>query len=313
MTISMEAILAEAVNAGASDVHITAGSPPKMRVGGRLADMSYPRLFPADTLALFISIMTQTQRTLFEERGEYDMAFDIRELGRFRVSAYKQKGSVAMALRIIGTCIPSPADLGIPESVMELYRKQRGLILVAGPAGSGKSTTLAAMIDRINSMREANIITLEDPIEYVHQHKRSIVNQREVGLDCGSYASALRAALREDPDVIMAAELLDSETLSAAVTAAETGHLVLSSIHTSGAADTVDRMIDLFPLHQQEKMRLRIANVLEAVISQRLLPDHEKNGRKADFQVMHVTEPVRERIREGKLEQLPACRETKEG
>ncbi len=308
--LKIDEILKEAVEKGASDVHITVGLPPKMRVNGKLITMSYPKLLPADTLELMISIMNETQRNIFDQRGEYDMSFAIRELGRFRVNAFKQRGSIAMAFRLVGTKVPEPEELGVPESVINLYSKQRGLVLVTGPTGSGKSTTLAAIIDRINNMREAHIITLEDPIEYLHQHKLSIVNQREIGLDSGNYANALRAALREDPDVILVGEMRDFETISVAITAAETGHLVLSTLHTTGAANTVDRMIDVFPPHQQQQIRIQLANVLEAVVSQQLLPDITGDHRVAAFEVMHVTHAVRNLIREGKTHQLATVMQT---
>ncbi len=304
MAITMEEILATAVKAGASDVHVAVGASPKMRVNGSLVTMDYPGLLPADTLALLISIMSQAQRTLFEEHGEYDMSFEIPSLGRFRASAYKQLGFVSIALRVIGNGIPSPDALGIPEEVMELYQSQQGLILVAGPAGSGKSTTLAALIDRMNSMRDIHIITLESPIEYQHQNKRALVSQREIGLDCADMTKALYAAMREDADVIMLGEMWDAETVAAAVTAAETGHLVLAALHTCGVADTVERMIELFPFHQQGQMRMRIAGVLEAVVSQKLRRRESAEGRSADFEVLHVTEDVRERIQRGLVDLL---------
>lgn len=284
-TVTIEEILTEAVQAGASDVHITAGIPPKMRVNGNLLSMSQPRLLPADTLALLVSVMSQSQRERFEERGEYDMSFAVRELGRFRVNAYKQRGCVAMAIRLIGAGIPSPKELGLPWQVTELYQRKSGLILVAGPAGSGKSTTLAALIDQINTMRETHIITLEDPIEYLHQHKRSIVDQREIGVDTGSYALGLRAALREDPDVILLGEMRDAETIRAAVTAAESGHLVLSALHTGDAANAVDCVVEIFPFQQQQQIRSRIENALAAVVFQRLVPDETGERRLADFDV----------------------------
>ena len=308
--VTIKEILKEAVKAGASDVHITVGIPPKMRVNGNLVAMPFPRMLPADTVELLIGIMTEAQRDRFEERGEYDMSFAIPELGRFRVNAYKQRGSVAMALRLVGTTVPDAMSLGIPESVVDLYQKKRGLVLVTGPTGSGKSTTLASIIDKVNSMREAHVITLEDPIEYLHQHKLSIVNQREIGLDSQNYANALRAALREDPDVILVGEMRDFETISVAITAAETGHLVLSTLHTMGAANTVDRMIDVFPPHQQQQIRIQVANVLEAVISQQLLPTADGEGRVAAFEVMHVTHAVRNLIREGKSHQLATIMQT---
>ena len=233
---TIEEILRAAKEAGASDVHLTVGIPPKMRVNGNLITMDYPKMLPADTLEVLVNIMTEVQRERFEERGEYDMSFSIPNCGRYRVNAYKQRGSVALAFRLVGTVVPSPEELGVPESVVDLYQRKRGLVLVTGPTGSGKSTTLAAIIDKINNNRDAHVITLEDPIEYLHQHKMSMVNQREIGIDSNNYANALRAALREDPDVILVGEMRDFETISVAITAAETGHLVLSTLHTIGAA-----------------------------------------------------------------------------
>lgn len=304
-------ILEEAKAAGASDVHITVGIPPKIRVNGKLITLTqYNRLLPADTLEMLLNIMTETQRARFEERGEYDMSFSIPDLGRYRVNAYKQRGSVALAFRLVGTKVPSPEELGVPASVIDLYQRKRGLILVTGPTGSGKSTTLAAIIDKINNCRDAHVITLEDPIEYLHQHKMAMVNQREIGLDSENYANALRAALREDPDVILVGEMRDFETISVAITAAETGHLVLSTLHTIGAASTVDRVIDVFPPHQQQQIRVQFSNVLEAVISQQLIPTIDGRGRVAAFEVMHANHAVRNLIREGKSHQLTSVMQT---
>lgn len=307
---TIEEMLKTAKDAGASDVHITVGVPPKMRVNGHLITMDYDRLLPDDTHALLDEIMNEQQKKRFEEQGEHDMSFSIPNMGRYRVNAFKQRGSVAIALRLVGTQVPSAEELGIPESVIELYRKKRGLVLVTGPTGSGKSTTLAAIIDKINNNREAHVITLEDPIEYLHQHKKSMVNQREIGLDSQSYANALRAALREDPDVILVGEMRDFETISVAITAAETGHLVLSTLHTIGAASTVDRVIDVFPPHQQQQVRVQLANVLEAVISQQLLPKTDESGRAAAFEVLHANHAVRNLIREGKTHQLMSVMQT---
>ena len=307
---NIEDILRVAKDAGASDVHLTVGIPPKMRVYGSLITMDYPKLLPADTLDILISIMTETQRQRFEERGEYDMSFSLPNVGRYRLNAFKQRGSIAMAFRLVGTEIPSPESLGIPKSIVDLYQRKRGLVLVTGPTGSGKSTTLAAVIDKINSCRDAHIITLEDPIEYLHQHKLSMVNQREIGLDSDNYANALRAALREDPDVILIGEMRDFETISVAITAAETGHLVLSTLHTIGAASTVDRVIDVFPPHQQQQIRVQLANVLEAVISQQLIMTADGNGRVAAFEVMHANHAIRNLIREGKSHQIPSIIQT---
>ncbi|MCR4755541.1 MAG: type IV pilus twitching motility protein PilT [Lachnospiraceae bacterium] len=307
---TIEQVLRVAVEAGASDVHITVGVPPKMRVNGRLMAMEYDRLMPDDTKELLYSIMNDQQIQKFTEKGEHDFSYSLPELGRYRVNAFRQRGTCAMALRLVSSDVPSPESLGVPESVIDLYNRKRGLILVTGPTGSGKSTTLAAIIDRINHQRDAHVITLEDPIEYLHRHDKSIVNQREIGLDSQSYANALRAALREDPDVILVGEMRDFETISVAITAAETGHLVLSTLHTIGAASTVDRVIDVFPPHQQQQIRVQLANVLEAVISQQLMPTSDGKGRVAAFEVLHTTNAVKNLIREGKSHQLTSVMQT---
>lgn len=307
---TIEEMLTIAKEAGASDVHITVGVPPKMRVNGKLLTMNFPRMLPPDTNQLLDEIMNDSQKEKFEEKGEHDMSFSIPALGRFRVNAYKQRGSAAIALRLVGTQVPSPEELGVPSSVIDLYQRKRGLVLVTGPTGSGKSTTLAAIIDKVNNNRDCHVITLEDPIEYLHQHKLSMVNQREIGLDSQSYANALRAALREDPDVILVGEMRDFETISVAITAAETGHLVLSTLHTIGAASTVDRVIDVFPPHQQQQIRVQLANVLEAVVSQQLIPKADGSGRAAAFEVLHANHAVRNLIREGKSHQLMTVMQT---
>lgn len=307
---TMEEILRIAWENKASDVHITVGIPPKMRVNGKLMTMPFDRMMPNDTKEILHSIMQDVQRERFEERGEYDFSYSIPELGRYRVNAFRQRGTVAIALRLVSSDIPSPESLGVPESVIDLYNRKRGLVLVTGPTGSGKSTTLAAIIDKINHNRDAHVITLEDPIEYLHRHDKSIVNQREIGLDSQSYSNALRAALREDPDVILVGEMRDFETISVAITAAETGHLVLSTLHTIGAASTVDRVIDVFPPHQQQQIRVQLANVLEAVVSQQLLPTSDGKGRVAAFEVMHTSNAVRNLIREGKSHQLTSVMQT---
>ncbi len=306
----IDEILGRGVEIGASDVHLTVGLPPKMRVNGNLFTSDFPVLTPSDTLEILVNIMNEHQRAMFEERGEFDMSYSSPGLGRYRVNAFKQRGSIAMAFRVVGTDVPSPDVLGVPESVVDLYQRKRGLILVTGPTGSGKSTTLAAIIDKINSCRDAHIITLEDPIEYLHPHKLSMVNQREIGIDTGSYSNALRAALREDPDVILVGEMRDFETISIAITAAETGHLVLSTLHTNSAASTVDRVIDVFPPHQQQQIRVQFANVLEAIIAQQLIPTADGTGRAAAFEVLHANHAVRNLIREGKSHQIESVIQT---
>lgn len=299
--MTIEEILTEAVNAGASDVHMTAGIAPKMRVDGKLTAMSYPRLFPADTLALLVSVMTQAQREQFEERGECDMSFAVHGLGRFRLNAYKQKGCVAMAVRLLGAGVPKPESIGIPKSVMAIAQKTHGLVLVTGVSGCGKSTTLAALIDSINRTRQAHIITLEEPIEYLHTHDHSMVNQREIGVDTESYASGMKAALRENADVIMIGELRDKEAVLAAVTAAETGHLVLSAMNTCGILNAIEHMIDVFPASSQAQMRIRIADSLDTIVSQQMQEDKETKKSKAAFKVLHVTEEMKKKIRAGEL------------
>lgn len=317
--VDTKRMLMTAMEAGASDVHLTVGVPPKMRINGRLEPLvAYDtegnefqgRLMPPDTQAIADSFMNEKQKEIFESRGEYDMSYSIENLGRYRVNIYKQRGSVAMALRLVGTEVPAPEALGVPASVMNLYNHKRGLVLVTGPTGSGKSTTLASIINLINHNREAHVITLEDPIEYLHRHDKSIVNQREIGLDSMSYANALRAALREDPDVIQVGEMRDFETISVAITAAETGHLVLSTLHTIGAASTVDRVIDVFPPHQQQQIRVQLANVIEAVVSQQLIPTADGRGRVAAFEVLFANPAARNLIREGKTHMLGGIMQT---
>lgn len=307
---TIKEILQKAWENEASDVHITVGIPPKMRVNGKLITMPFERMMPGDTLEVFLSITSDLQKERFEEKGELDFSYSIPDLGRYRVNAFKQRGTVALAFRLVRFDIPSPEELGVPESVIDLYNSKRGLVLVTGPTGSGKSTTLAAIIDKANHNRDAHIITLEDPIEYLHRHDLSIVNQREIGLDSRSYANALRAALREDPDVILVGEMRDFETISVSITAAETGHLVLSTLHTIGAASTVDRIIDVFPPHQQQQIRIQFANTLEAVVSQQLLPRADGSGLVAAFEVLHATNAVRNLIREGKSHQLTSVMQT---
>lgn len=304
---AIEEILREAKEAGASDVHLTVGIPPRMRVNGNLVTMNYSRMLQTDTLDILLSIMSETQRERFEGKGEYDFSFSIPDCGRFRVNAYRQRGSVALAFRLVGDCVPAPEELGLPESVLDLYRKKRGLILVTGPAGSGKSTTLAAIIDRINSNRDAHIITLEDPVEYVHQHKTAMVNQREIGIDCGSYEDAMKAVRRADPDVILLGEMSDPDTIAKAIDAAETGCLVLSSMNTMGTASAIDHIVNVFPPYYQQQLRIQLAKVLEAVVFQQLIPTADGLGRAAAFEVVHGNQAVRSLIREGKTNQLPSA------
>jgi twitching motility protein PilT len=307
--IQIEQILQLAQEAKASDIHITAGVPPKMRVHGTLMNMDLPVLTPPDTEILLTPTMNEKQRDTFRKTGEVDFSYAIDGIGRYRVNVFRQKGAMAAALRTVASQPPRPEQLGLPKSVVNLYKKKRGLILVTGPTGSGKSTTLASIINQINESSAEHIITLEDPIEYVHEHKLSMVNQREVGLDTLSYANALRGALREDPDVILVGEMRDLETISTAVTAAETGHLVLSTLHTIGASATIDRIIDVFPPHQQQQIRVQLSMVLESVISQQLIPTTQ-GGRVAAFEVLHANAAIRNLIREGKTFQITSQLQT---
>lgn len=306
----IEEILREAGKAGASDVHLSAGIPPRMRVNGNLITMNCSKLQQADTLDILLGIMPKAQQERFEGKGEYDFSFSIPDCGRFRVSAFQQKGSVAMAVRLVDAKVSEPEKLGIPETVAGLSRKKRGLILVTGAAGSGKSTTLAAIIDKINTNREAHIITLEDPIEYLHAHKMSIVNQREIGVDCGTYEDAINAAVREDPDVILLGEMRDPDTIVRAIDAAETGCLVLSSLNTMGTAAAIDHIVNVFPPYYQQQFRIRLAKVLEAVVFQQLIPGTENRGRAAAFEVVYTNQTVRNLIREGKTNQIPGVMQT---
>ena len=308
--VTIEQIMGCAKDAGASDVHITVGISPKMRVNGKLMVMPFPVLLPVDTKRICDSMMNDKQKEHFEEKGEWDFSYSIPQMGRYRVNAFRQRGSVAMVLRIVGTIVPTPESLSLPPSVIDLYKMKRGLVLVTGPTGSGKSTTLASLVGKINMDLDTHIITLEDPIEYLHRHARSIVNQREIGIDATSYDLALRSALREDPDVILVGEMRDLETISTAITAAETGHLVLSTLHTIGAAATIERIIDVFPPHQQEQIRTQLANVLVSVVSQQLVPTVDRRGRVAAFEVMHATPAIRNLIRENKTHQIATSIQT---
>jgi twitching motility protein PilT len=280
------------------------GIPPVFRIDGELVSFGEKILYPEDTEYLVKQIMNELQFEKFIEAGEYDFSYSIQGMSRFRVNAYKQRGSFGMALRIIPYDIPSMQFLGLPSVIEELTELNRGLILVTGPTGSGKSTTLAAMIDKINSNRKCHIITLEDPIEYLHKHNKSIVNQREIGTDTKSFANALRGALREDPDVILVGEMRDLDTISIAITAAETGHLVLSTLHTIGAPQTIDRIIDVFPPYQQQQVRIQLSSVIQAIITQQLIPKADGDGRIAAFEVMIATPAIRNLIRESKVHQI---------
>lgn len=309
MTIYMEELLQLVFDKDGSDLHIAAGVPPMIRVSGKLQSTDYEPLTSEDTQQLIFSILTNDQRKVLEQTWELDCSYGVVGLGRFRVNVYKDKGSYAAALRTIASKIPRFEELGLPPIVKELIHKPRGLVLVTGPTGSGKSTTLASMIDLINSERAEHILTIEDPIEYLHVSKKSLVNQRELGEDTKSFDNALRAALREDPDVILVGEMRDLETIRLALTAAETGHLVFGTLHTSSASQTVDRIVDVFPPHQQTQIRVQLSNSLVAVLSQTLLPrvsygGGRSKGRIMAMETMIVTPAIANLIREAKSAQI---------
>ena len=308
--MTIEQLLSRARELKASDLHITVGKPPIVRVNGDLMSLDdLPILMPEDTKIIVGNMLNDERRKSVEAKGDADFSF-VMPGGRFRVNAFKQRGSYGAAIRLLVQEIPTLDQLHMPECMKTLAMKHRGLVLLTGPTGSGKSTTLAAMVDHINKNRQAHIITIEDPIEYLHKHQNSIVNQREIGEDTISFASALRASLREDPDVILVGEMRDMETVSAAVTAAETGHLVLSTLHTNGAANTVDRIIDVFPPHQQQQIRIQLATILEGVITQQLVPKADGKGRTAALEIMLSTDAISNLIREGKTHQINSCIQT---
>ena len=300
-----------AVHEKASDLHLSAGLPPILRVFGSIQPMEgHDRLMPKDIEELVLPLLNEDQRETLASEGEVDFSHGFTGIGRFRCNISRQRGSLTLALRVINSTIKSFEELGLPEILHDLAHIHDGLILVTGPTGSGKSTTLASMIDIINRERRGVIVTLEDPIEFLHNHKNCIVNQREVGTDTKSFASGLRSALRSDPDVVLVGEMRDLETISIALTAAETGHLVLSTLHTRGAAKTIDRIIDVFPPESQQQIRVQLSTVLEAVVSQQLFPLKSGRGMVPAVEVMLGTPAIRNMIREEKVHQIPSMIET---
>ncbi len=297
-------ILAKAKEFDASDIHITVGVPPTARTSSGLTHLFEEPLTSVDIQELIESLLKPEQLSHYENTGEVDFSFGGGRIGRYRANVYMQLGNPTMALRAISTEPPTMEKLGLPPVLRQLAKKRRGLVLVTGPTGSGKSTTLASMIDYINSNYSEHIITIEDPVEYTHKHKKSIVNQREVGTDTKSFGNALRASLRQDPDIILVGEMRDLETIQTAISAAETGHLVFSTLHTTGAAKTIDRIIDAFPPHQQDQIRTQLATVLQGVISQQLMPTTDKTGRVAGLEILINTPAVSNLIREGKIHQI---------
>lgn len=293
----------------ASDLHLVAGVPPVIRINGSLERLNGIDLTPADTEEYAKNVLGKDYDK-FDENGETDVSYSVSGLGRFRINVFKQRGTIALAIRAVGSKIPIIDELGLPDVVKELALLKRGLVLVTGPAGSGKSTTLAAMVNEINKTKSSHIITLEDPIEFLHKHDKSVIEQREIGKDTANFRKALTAALREDPDVILIGEMRDLDTISVALTAAETGHLVLSTLHTIGVVKTISRLIDAFPPHQQQQVKIQLATVLNGVISQQLLPSSDGRSRVCAIEIMRSTNAIQNMIREGKSYQIESALQT---
>ncbi|MDA3733792.1 type IV pilus twitching motility protein PilT [Niameybacter massiliensis] len=311
LSYTVEDILREAAMKGASDLHLTVGVPPMIRVNGSVLTLGdYPKVNQEIAKSLVYSIVNEERAKTLEKEGDVDFSFILEGIGRFRVNAFKQRNSYCLAIRLLVNRIPTMDELGLPLVLKELAAKPRGLVLVTGPTGSGKSTTLASMIDFVNKTRRAHVITIEDPIEYLYKHGNCIINQREVGDDTSSFSRALRSAMREDPDVILVGEMRDLETIQAAITAAETGHLVFSTLHTKGAASTVDRMIDVFPPEQQRQIRIQLSNVLEGVITQNLVLRADAKGRALAMEIMVVNDAIRNMIRDEKVHQINSAIQT---
>ena len=311
MGIDFAAVLNRMVEVNASDVHLSPGFPPALRVRGRITPIDgYPVMTPQDTREIVYSILNDSQRKKFENNLQLDFAYAIPGVARFRVNCFFQRGAISAAFRLIPTEILSLDSLGLPAVLEEFCRKPRGFVLMTGPTGSGKSTSLASMVDLINSEREEHILTIEDPIEFLHTHKKCIVNQREVGSDATDFAAALKSALREDPDVILVGEMRDLETISTALTAAETGHLVFATLHTQSTAQTVDRIIDVFPPHQQQQVRMQLSIALQGIVTQQLLPTADGSGRVVACEVLVPNPAVRNLIREGKTHQIYSALQT---
>src|SRR5919201_1746415 len=311
---SIDELLEQMVTRNASDLHVTAGTPPVIRVRGSLERLTdFETLTPEDTHQLLYRILSSEQQKLLEIKRQLDFAHSIPGLARLRVTVYFQRESIGAAFRLIPAELKTLEELGIPSSLHQLAEIPRGIVLVTGPTGSGKSTTLAALIDEINRNRSEHILTIEDPIEFLHRHKRCIVNQREIGPDAKSFADALRAALRQDPDVILVGEMRDLETIATALTAAETGHLVFGTLHTQSAPSTIDRIIDVFPAEQQEQVRIQIANSLQGVVTQALLPTADGKGRVPALEILLPDDAVRNLVRQGKVEQIYSVMQTNTG
>jgi len=311
--VTLAEMLQKVLQAGGSDLHLSSGSPPQLRVDGKLSPMDVAALSPADTKRLAYSVMTDTQKHKFEERWEIDFSFGIKDLCRFRANVFTQRGSVGAVFRLIPFEIRGFEALGLPPVVEKLCEKPRGLILVTGPTGCGKSTTLAAMIDKINRERHEHILTIEDPIEFLHSHKNCIVNQREVDNDTHSFSDALRVALREDPDVVLVGEMRDLETVEAALRIAETGHLTLATLHTNSASSTIHRIVDIFPSNQQGQIRAQLSMVLEGILCQSLIPKTNGSGRAMAMEILIPNSAIRNLIREDKIHQIYSSMQTGQG
>ncbi len=310
---NLHQLLTAMIEKGASDLHITTGTPPQLRIDGSLVPLKVDALTPVDTKQLCYSILTEEQKVKFEQDNELDLSFGVKSLARFRANIFVQRGAVAGAFRAIPFKILTFEELGLPQIIGEFAKIPRGLVCVTGPTGAGKSTTLAAIIDRINSTTRQHIITVEDPIEYLHPHKHSIVNQRELGTDTTSFSGALKYVLRQDPDVVLVGEMRDRETVEAALTISETGHLVLTTLHTNSCVQTINRIIDVFPPHQQSQIRAQLSFVLEGVVSQQLLPRAGNPGRVVACEVMVPNPAIRNLIREAKIHQLYSQMQTGQG
>jgi twitching motility protein PilT len=310
MNFDFADILIEVITAGASDLHLTVGAPPMVRERGKLRPLDYPTLNSQDTREIVYSILNNDQRKKLENEWQIDLSYSVPGRARFRVNAYFQRASIGAVMRTIPQDIPKFESLGLPEVLKDFIRKPRGIVLVTGPTGSGKSTTLASMIDMINEQRHEHIMTVEDPIEFLHRHKNCVVNQRELGSDATSFAAALKAALRQDPDVILVGEMRDLETMSTAITAAETGHLVFATLHTQDTAQTIDRIVDSFPPAQQHQVRTQLSIALQGVVTQQLIPTADGLSRVCATEVMVPTPAVRNLIREGKTHQLYSALQT---
>lgn len=308
--VNIDTLLRLMFEKGASDLHLTVGVPPMLRIDGEITPTEFEKLRPDDCQNIIYSILTDEQKEKFERENELDISFGVEGIGRVRMNVFRQRGAVAAALRNIPMHILSFDELGLPQVINDIVKCPKGLILVTGPTGSGKSTTLASMIDWLNSHKAGHIITIEDPIEYIHTHKNCIVNQREVGTDTKSFADALKYVLREDPDIILVGEMRDLETISAALTIAETGHLVFGTLHTPDAVQAINRIIDVFPAHQQQQVRAQISFVLQAVIAQQLLPRAYSSGRCLAAEILIVNAAVRNLIREEKVHQIYSIMQT---